>query len=426
MKLRNLSLLLFAAACGGGNDPDPVPIDSPAGDGGGFFPNSRNDVFYVTFTPTEGLTPELTPDTGDAPDNEAAFAIGVNGTGIAGEMGIAGDKSDSYEERDTYLLATDAAVNQLTIRMDWEGGNADLDYLLFAEPAEGDTEFIQFGSGTAISNGVDDEGNPSPEFATFTVDPSRNYLLWGGVFEENADGGGSPSLPKMYDLSIYGESVTTANTPSTCDFTEANDAGNNAITRFGGTGTKENANITATGTKVYCGTLNPTTFVPDPANAMVGTEDVDSFTINVPLEGNYTVTLIGQTEADQTKINTLIEKGALQAGVMNDACTAANCGDVDPNTPGVQKRLEQFFGLATHTGTHGVDAYLSFESGRLGEGASASDAIGPKGVSIFVRSLMADAPVLTETINYKIVVSQDNRDVRAARKTGDKAEANDN
>ena len=33
---------------------------------------------------------------------------------------------------------------------------------------------------------------------------------------------------------------------------------------------------------------------------------------------------------------------------------------------------------------------------------------------------------MSQTINYKIIVSQDNRDTRAARKTGDKAEANDN
>ena len=435
MKFRNLSVLLFAAACGGGGGTDPQPVDSPTTDGGGFFPNSRNDVFLITF-PEAGLTATLTPDEGDAPDNATAVNIGqTGGSGISGEMGIAGDHSDDYFERDTFLISTGANVNQLTVRMDWDGGQADMDWVLFEEPATGATDFTLFGSGTLISDGVDADGVPQGEFVTFTVDPSKNYLLWGGVFNV-LSAGGAPQLPKPYDMSIYGANVT-GETNGTCDVTEAangdNGAGNNNIVAFGGTGTRiANALAVTTGApKTFCGSLNTGNFKlvpqdpPDPAS-VAGTDDVDGFAFNMPVDGDLLVTVTGKDAAATAAIQGLLATGALQVALFNDPCVGNTCTDTDTTVTGIQPRPQQFFGgsLTTFIGTHGVEAFRMINSATV-DPEETTDIVGPKTIAIFMQS---DSPgILTANIDYKIHVEVDNRATRAGRIAAPElAEANDN
>jgi len=415
MKLRNVSVLLFASACGGGGKDNPIPVDSLPGDGnGGFFPNSRNDVFLVTFPMETGFTPVLTPDVGDFPDNEVALSVGqAGGKKVSGEMGIAGDHSDDYFERDTYLIATAANVNQLTVRMAWDGGTADMDYALFEEPAAGSTDLVLFSTGTLISDTLN-------EFQTFTVDPSKNYLLWGGVFNANA-GGGAPSLPAPYDFSLYGANVAPASVGA-CNVTEAADATNNSIEAFGGVGTRENNGVSIATSHVFCGALNTGRFLADAVDTTRGTDDVDAFSFNLPIDGDLLVTLVGATDADNTAIQALLATGALAVALFNDANP-----DTDPATAGAQPRPQQFFGNSEvdFLGSHGVTAFTMINSATT-DTVLTTDVVGPKTLAIFLQS---NAPgILTANINYKIQVTVDNRNTRAGRiaAAADTTEANDN
>ncbi len=444
MKLRNLSLLLFVAACGGGKDPTPVPVDSPTGDGGGTFPNSRNDMVLVTF-PDMGSGLSFTPDTTDTPDNDAALVIDgqTGGFKIAGDSGIAGDHSDEYFERDTFLISTAAGVNQLTIRLQWDGNASDHDFFLLEEPAAGDTEPSAVASGTLISNGEDAMGVAQPEFATFVVEPSKNYWLWSGVYQENAAPGGQPSLPSPYDFSIFGDAVDTTDFAGACDTTEAGEGntganGNNNIVSFGGTGTKQASqpiSVGATGSTLVCGTLDSGHFLINPDDATVGTEDVDSYTFSMALDGDLLVTIIGETPADQTAIQALAATGLLAVALFNEPCVPANdpvkCPDVDMMTAGVQPRPQQFFTTSEvdYFRDHGVTAFRMIKSSTPNSQntTNAQDIVGPTTLAVFLQS-NAPGGVLTADIKYRLRVTADNRNTRAPRIAGaaNTTEANDN
>ena len=75
-----------------------------------------------------------------------------------------------YQDEDTYELTTDADTNELAVRLDWDGGTADLDYVVF----ESDAQKPLVTSNLAALNGG--------ELAMFAVKPSTKYWLWiGGV-----------------------------------------------------------------------------------------------------------------------------------------------------------------------------------------------------------------------------------------------------
>ena len=443
MKLRNLSLLLFVAACGGGKDPIPQPVDSPTGDGGGVFPNSRNDMVLVTF-PEMGSGLSFTPDTTDVPDNDAALAITEQSGGfkVEGDSGIAGDHSDEYFERDTFLIATAAGVNQLTIRLQWDGNASDHDFFLLEEAAAGDTDPVAIASGTLISNGQDMMGAVQPEFATFVVEPSHNYWLWSGVYQENAAPGGQPSLPSPYDFSIFGEAVDPADFTGACDTTEAGEgangtAGNNNIESFGGTGNKQTTqpiSVGASGSTLICGTLNSGHFLVNPDDATVGTDDVDTYTFSQALDGDLLVTIIGETANDQTAIQGLAATGLLAVALFNEPCApaadATKCPDVDTMTAGVQPRPQQFFTTSEvdYFRTHGVTAFRMIKSSTVNSQnmTNLTDIVGPSTLAVFMQS---NAPgVLMSNIKYRLRVTADNRNTRAPRIAGaaNTTESNDN
>ena len=390
MKFSALSLVLFVTACGGGKKDPVTLVDAPPGTDGNnnTAANSRNDMLLVTFA-GNGFAATLTPQD-DSPDNQAAPAQ-VASTGalkIAGEMGIGGDKSDEYFERDTYLIHTAADVNQLTVRLAWDGAASDHDFVLFEE-GNGTDVPVAITSGTLISNDTN-------EFETFPVEGDHNYWLWTGVYQVNEDGSTAPTLPSPYDLSLYGEAFTPTNVGA-CDFTEAADATNDDLVKDP-PGTAETSNITlATGAKVYCGVLNNGHFIPDPTDPTTnpGVVDVDSFSLTTSLLNPVKITLTGVTAQDQTAL-------AAMAGVEYL----------------VLDNQQQFFARGFFELSHGV-LTTTLPPTIDDQGMET----GPKTISL----IGFDAADIGANINYKMEIAVDDPDTRAPRITtaADVTEAND-
>jgi hypothetical protein len=402
MKLRTLSLVLIAA-CGGGGDGDDVviqPDGPPGGDGPPpGFANSKNDVYYFNPTAEMGVF-VLTPQAVDQPDNQASpLALAdTGGSRFGGEMGIGGDHGDEYFERDTYLIHTGANVNQITVRTDWDGGTADIDYVLTEELAAGGVgdDIVVTGFGLRI-------GDDGGEFDTFNVKPDTNYWLWAGVYNVTA-AGGAPTLPRTYDISVYGDSFDVADIGA-CSATEGggNDATNDILTLNGefdpasATGTAQTTAeaVTTATTNVFCGSIASTHFQASPTAGDPGVVDSDAFTLTVGTATPVLLTLSGVTAADQTALAALTE---VDFFILNTA-------------------KDQSFGTVTFINTHGVLTAV-LDPSLDGQGADT----GPRTIAMVA---LADAAITTP-INYKLTIAGDNRDTRAPRITsGGVSEAND-
>jgi hypothetical protein len=405
MKLRTLSLVLFAAC---GKDPNPIIIvDAPDG-GGVSFQNSANDMVYISFG--SGMSAVVQTPADDVPDNDTALMIPAGSVKVAGNFGIGGDPGDDYVERDTFLINS-GANDQLTIRMDWDGGDADLDYFLFEVPPDAEAEPFEVTRGTLINN-------TRGEFKTVNVDPNTNYWLWAGAFNENApddmdpatdDGpnpGGSPEIPHDYDLSIYGATFNPAAVPA-CTFTEAADGTNDrlyvngAFDPMASTGMPETGAgqaVTAGAGAVYCGVVN-NNFVADSTDGSFGYIDVDTYALNVTIDTDLIVTISGVSTADQDALAALF---GMEVRVLN--------------------KDGLFFENAFLTNKHGVF------TARLPSSAELDDMgveVGPKSIGIIAyRQTATAAP---GPINYKISISADVPNTRAPRLTtpADLTEAND-
>ena len=148
-------------------------------DGGG---HNGNDVIVVDFG-QPAMLQSLTPGANDSPEASGITVgpgLAYRITGELAEVGISG----SYKDADTFAFTTDAATNQLELRLNW-AGEADLDYFVFEENTLPST------AGAAFAVTTEDE------FQTFAVKPSTTYWVWTGLFR-NSTG------PKAYDLSICG------------------------------------------------------------------------------------------------------------------------------------------------------------------------------------------------------------------------------
>lgn len=176
-----------AARCAPGAEPVAY---AEAADG----TDSRdNDVLEVVYSPE--FTIAETAATDDAPEPAATSATITAGmqyrlTGTSADVTTVGDE---YLDRDTYLVATGASTNELTVRVSWAGGGADLDFLLVPVPAGGAAP-ISLLDGTALSMS-------GPELRTGAVLPSTSYWLWVGAYDEVG-----VTLPKPYVISLCGES----------------------------------------------------------------------------------------------------------------------------------------------------------------------------------------------------------------------------
>ena len=152
--------------------------------------NTGNDVASVTWSPAFATT--QTAAVTDAPEpSGAALAItaGMNykATGATGVPN--GGAIDDYADRDTYVIATGGATNELSIRLTWPDEDADLDVLLFAVPS-GTSAPIPIGFGTLV-------GNSGPEFLTTAALRSTQYWLWVGHYD-------GAEVEKAYELTICG------------------------------------------------------------------------------------------------------------------------------------------------------------------------------------------------------------------------------
>jgi hypothetical protein len=147
--------------------------------------NTGNDVFLL-----DGLsgTQSFTASTMDAPE---ATGLTVQAGSKQRLSGLSADVSQAlastYKDGDTFSFQTGALTTQVTVRVDWPGGTADLDYALF--PA-GSTSPSFFSRDT----------NSSLELSVFAVQPNTSYWLWLGAK------GSSSGLPTGYDVSVCGDS----------------------------------------------------------------------------------------------------------------------------------------------------------------------------------------------------------------------------
>lgn len=158
-----------------------------AADGAG---NAGNDVVQVVWEPS--FATSFTPAETDAPEPSATALVVSSGMRyrVNGAAGVnASAAADDYQDRDTYVLYTGGQTNELTIRLTWDGSDADLDWLLFPVPGAEPPRPIS--AGTVIAD-------EAPELDTTAVLPSTSYWLWVGSFDGSAE-------PKPYELTICGE-----------------------------------------------------------------------------------------------------------------------------------------------------------------------------------------------------------------------------
>jgi hypothetical protein len=99
---------------------------------------------------------------------------------------------DSYFDRDTFLVTTDATTNQLSLRLNTTSQTADLNYYVF--PA-GDTFPL---AQTYLA---------SSTFATLAVAPSTSYWVWIGAASD------STALPASYDVTLCSDTFVTTPVP---------------------------------------------------------------------------------------------------------------------------------------------------------------------------------------------------------------------
>lgn len=165
-----------------------------ANDGAGSINNDMVDVRYVQ---NGTMNRALTVATTDVPEPTAITTAAGTKYRLTGTLADV-NAADEYRDRDAYLITTGADTNQLSIRLNWPGMKADLDYMLFNE-----NKVPEIADGFLISPMED-------EFQTFSVQPSTNYWLWVGAFDsiDNLTPPTPPMLPLIYDFSICAESFT--------------------------------------------------------------------------------------------------------------------------------------------------------------------------------------------------------------------------
>lgn len=94
--------------------------------------------------------------------------------------------TDSYEDRDTFAFMTGATTDQLTVRVDWPGTTADLDFYLYEAGTDSPVTTVRTVSTT------------SGEFRTFAVKPGQDYWLLVGAKAT------STGLPVTYAATLCG------------------------------------------------------------------------------------------------------------------------------------------------------------------------------------------------------------------------------
>ncbi len=164
--------------------PDPTPCAAvtaaatytEANDGP---QDDRNDVVSVQFAPDVRALTASANDNPEATGIVTAAGTDVRISGTSADV----DAADDFRDRDTYLIETGAATDELAVRVDWTGA-ADLDVLVFPENTT-----AEIASGTSIQP-------VGPETTFFPVLPSTRYWVWVGSFDS------STTLPVDYDITV--------------------------------------------------------------------------------------------------------------------------------------------------------------------------------------------------------------------------------
>jgi hypothetical protein len=154
-----------------------------------------NDVLEVRYganTPHR----KLTDNVADTPeDTSTAFTVApamnyrVTGTNSSPTVAPL-SWMDAYQDRDTYLVTTGSATNELSLRVNWSSTTMDFDMMVFKE-----NEVVEFAD--AYQN-----ANMEPEFLTIAVKPSSKYWIW--IAADDA----STGQPVNYDLTVCGATFT--------------------------------------------------------------------------------------------------------------------------------------------------------------------------------------------------------------------------
>jgi len=147
--------------------------------------NLGNDVVEVNFASDPAFTMEST----SAPEPTGVTLGYKKSTHITGQSAMV-TGTDEYLDRDTYEITTDGVTNEMTVRLNWAAGTADLDFIVFEE---GQLK-------PSVESNI--TGTDGQELQTFAVKPKTKYWVWVGAFH------GSTGLPMSYDLSIYGSAYT--------------------------------------------------------------------------------------------------------------------------------------------------------------------------------------------------------------------------
>jgi hypothetical protein len=142
--------------------------------------NTGNDAIAVHFA----ADPEFTMMAG-TPEATGLTIAPTTKAHVAGSSGAA-TATDDYLDRDSYSFTTGDSANEMSIRVNWMGTGADLDYIVFEDGQFAPTEEAE----TADKSGT--------EFDTFALKPDTKYTLWVGAT------GDSTGMPLPYDVSICG------------------------------------------------------------------------------------------------------------------------------------------------------------------------------------------------------------------------------
>jgi hypothetical protein len=152
--------------------------------------NAGNDMVEVTWGPFAAVQTAATTDAPEPSASALTISAGMSYK-ASGAAGIPnGGATDSYQDRDTYVIATGAQTNEITVRLSWEGTDADLDFLVLAVP-QPTAAPVPLAFGTLA-------GTTGPEFATTAALRSTQYWLWVGEFDS------AVPVDKPYDLTICG------------------------------------------------------------------------------------------------------------------------------------------------------------------------------------------------------------------------------
>jgi hypothetical protein len=151
-----------------------------------------NDMAEVVYAPAFAMT--ATASTTDGPEPAASRATVTAGMKykLGGTVADVTSPGDEYRDRDTYLIATGADTDELTVRVTW-GGGADLDYFLMPVATD-NADPVPLWDSTKVNMA-------GPEVQIGAVLPSTSYWLWIGGYDDTG-----VVWPKPYVIALCGES----------------------------------------------------------------------------------------------------------------------------------------------------------------------------------------------------------------------------